>query len=69
MLTTPKKIKCLDSRRKNIWAHLLVQVTIYRRLRIGRDDHLDQSEAYDILCHLNNHGDRKQCVQNAANDA
>ena len=25
-----------------------VQATIYRRLLIGRDDHLDQSEAYDI---------------------
>ena len=28
-------------------ARILVQVTIYRRLRIGRDGHLDQSEAYD----------------------
>ena len=28
-------------------ARILVQVTIYRRLRIGRDDHLDQYEAYD----------------------
>ena len=27
---------------------IYVQVTIYRRLRIGRDGHLDQSEAYDI---------------------
>ena len=27
---------------------ILVQVTIYRRLLIGGDDHLDQSEAYDI---------------------
>ena len=26
-----------------------VQVTIYRRLRIGRDGHLDQSEACDTL--------------------
>ena len=26
----------------------LVQVTIYRRLLIGRDGHLDQSEAYDV---------------------
>ena len=25
-----------------------VQVAIYRRLRIGRDGHLDQSKAYDI---------------------
>ena len=31
-----------------IRARFLVQVTIYRRLRIVRDDHLDQSEAYDI---------------------
>ena len=29
-------------------ARILIQVTIYRRLRIGRDGHLDQSEAYDI---------------------
>ena len=28
--------------------HILVQVTIYRRLLIGRDGHLDPSEAYDI---------------------
>ena len=27
---------------------ILVQVTIYRRLWIGRDGHLDQSKAYDI---------------------
>ena len=26
---------------------ILEQVMIYRRLRIGRDMHLDQSEAYD----------------------
>ena len=26
----------------------VVQVTTYRRLRIGRDGHLDQSQAYDI---------------------
>ena len=32
-----------------LWARILVQVTIYRRLRIGRDGHLDQSEAYDIV--------------------
>ena len=30
------------------WGRILVQVTIYRGLRIGRDDHLDQSEAHDI---------------------
>ena len=29
-------------------ARISVQVTIYRRLLIGRDGHLDQSEAYDI---------------------
>ena len=31
------------------WVPILVQVTIHRRLRIGRDGHLDLSEAYDIL--------------------
>ena len=33
-----------------VWdrARILVQVTIYRRLLIGRDGHLDQSEAYDM---------------------
>ena len=30
------------------WARILVRVTIHRRLRIGRDGHLDQSEAYDV---------------------
>ena len=30
------------------WAGILVQVTINRRLLIGRDGHLDQSEAYDL---------------------
>ena len=30
------------------WARILVQVTINRRLLIGRDGHLDQSEAYDL---------------------
>ena len=33
-----------------IRARILVQVTVYRRLLIGLDDHLDQSEVYDILC-------------------
>ena len=33
---------------KNPWAHILVQVTIYRRFLIGRDDNLDHSEAYEI---------------------
>ena len=28
-------------------ARILVQVTIKRRLRIGRDGHLDQSEVYE----------------------
>ena len=32
-----------------VWARILVQVTIYRRLLIGRDGHLGQLEAYDIL--------------------
>ena len=29
-------------------ARILVQVTIIRRLLIGRDGHRDQSEAYDL---------------------
>ena len=29
------------------WDCIIVQITIYRRLRIGRDGHLDQSETYD----------------------
>ena len=29
-------------------SRILVQATINRRLRIGRDGHLDQSEAYDF---------------------
>ena len=33
----------------SVRARILVQVTIYRRLLIGRDGHLDQSEAYDIV--------------------
>ena len=32
----------------DVRARILIQVTIYRRLLIGRDGHLDQSEAYDI---------------------
>ena len=31
-----------------ICASILVQVTIFRKLRIGRDGHLGQSEAYEI---------------------
>ena len=33
------------------WARILKHVAIYRGLRIGRgrDDNIDQSEAYDIL--------------------
>ena len=40
----------LDHMHAMIWfrARILVQVTIYRRLLIGQDGHLDQSEAYDI---------------------
>ena len=30
------------------WARILVQVTINRRPRIGRDCHHDQSEVYDL---------------------
>ena len=30
------------------WARIIVQVTIHRRLLVGRDGRLDQSEAYDV---------------------
>ena len=30
------------------WVRIIVQVTINRRLLIGRDGHLDQSETYDL---------------------
>ena len=33
---------------EELWCRILVQVTIYRRLLIGRDGRLDQSKAYDI---------------------
>ena len=39
----PRFRDCLLSR-----ARILVQVTICRRILIGRDGHLDQSEAYDV---------------------
>ena len=39
-------------------ARILVQVTIYRRLLIGRDGHLDQSEAYDISSLVREYGPR-----------
>ena len=39
----------LDVKRdKRIWAHILGQVTIHRKLLIGPDGRLDQSEDYDI---------------------
>ena len=39
-------------------ARILVQVTIYRRLRIGRDGHLEQSKAYDISQLVREYGPR-----------
>ena len=38
------------------WPRILIQVTIYRRLLIGRDGHLDQSEAYDISYFVREYG-------------
>ena len=38
----------LNAASVNFWFRVLVHVRIYRRLRIGRDGHLDQSGAYDI---------------------
>ena len=43
------------------WARILVQVTIYRRLRIGRDGHLDQSKAYDISYLAREYGPLHDC--------
>ena len=37
-------------------ACILVKVTVYRRLQIGRDGHLDQSEAYDISARVREYG-------------
>ena len=42
----------------SVWGRILVQVTIYRRLLIGRDGHLDQSEAYDISQLVREYGPR-----------
>ena len=41
----PEMLQCLEIQAR---ARILVQVTINRRLLIGRDGHLDQSEAYDL---------------------
>ena len=38
----------MNLKKVNARGRILVQVTIYRRIPIGREDHLDQSEAYDI---------------------
>ena len=32
----------------DVWILYILQVTIFRKFRIGLDGHLDQSEAYDI---------------------
>ena len=40
-------------------APILEQVTIYRRLLIGRDGHLGQSEAYDISSLVREYGPRQ----------
>ena len=49
----PKRIHLTEkhedpSRNLQLSARILVQATIYRRIRIGRDGHLNQSEACDI---------------------
>ena len=41
-------IQCRNSDDEHFWGRILVKVTIYRRLLIGRNGYLDQSEAYDI---------------------
>ena len=45
---TPPLIRQYGEIIRQYRARILVQATIYRRLLIGRDGHLDQSEAYDI---------------------
>ena len=47
-VTTPLQ-RCPLGGGGSLCGHIIVQVTIYRRLRIGRDGYLDQSEAYDII--------------------
>ena len=42
------EMECSRSGKRQSVARILVQGPIYRRHRIGRDGHLDQSEAYDI---------------------
>ena len=41
-------MKGTDTSLKRTCFCIIVQVTIYRRILIGRDGHLDQSEAYDM---------------------
>ena len=38
----------MEEKHLNTDTRIRYEVTIYRGLRIGRDGHLDQSEAYDI---------------------
>ena len=47
----------------DIWGRILVQVTICCRLQIGRDGHLDQSEAYDISQLVREYRPRLPCVR------
>ena len=42
----------LDSRSIHDRACIVVEILIYRRLQISRDDHLDQSKAYDTSYNL-----------------
>ena len=48
-LKLPRKSKLVGSSSALVFmVRFLVRVTIYRSLRMGRDVHLDPSEAYDI---------------------
>ena len=47
VIKTRSSLKYLNTEH-DFSGRILVHVTIYRRLLIGRDGHLDQSEAYDI---------------------
>ena len=48
---------------------ILLQVAIYRRLLIGRNGHLDQSEAYDISQLVREYGTCISIQQNLASSS
>ena len=57
-VSNPISLKDRDKKTINkcYMARILVQVMIYHRLVIGRDGHLDQSQAYDISLLVREYG-------------